>query len=674
MNKTLLFLSFFFALIQIKAQNPLITTWNTNINGDNSNSIIIPTQGSYSYTWVSDDNSTSGTGNGTTGKTTIVFPSPGVYHVSIFPNTQFKINYNFINTIVSEKEKNKFIEINQWGNINWNPNLSRMFWELKNLKIKATDIPDFSNVTNMNALFLGCSSIDTIPNINSWNVGMVIDMSQMFQEAHLFNDLINDWNTSNVTNMSQMFYLAYTFNQPLNKWNTSNVTDMSYMFYSYGVISKFNQNVDSWNVEKVTNFKATFSGASSFNQPLNNWNTISATNMSWMFSSATSFNQPISNWNTSNVNNMSAMFTGAKLFNQPIGNWDTSKVTDISHMFSLAESFNQPIGNWNISMVNSLQQVFYFAKNFNQDINNWDTSNVNNMKQTFYEASNFNQPLNNWNTSNVETMEAMFYRANNFNRPIGNWDTSRVTEMQFMFADNINISLQHQFNQDLSNWDTSNVLNMTSMFHGAKDFNQPIGNWNTKKVKSMGWMFKDALSFNQDLGKWNLSSITHSDENNYSSLGNMFSNSGISCENYGLTLKGWYYNIDTPNEISLGANQVKYGNDGKIYRDLLESNKSWYINNDIYDPTCNTTLTNFDNTIDNSTIIIYPNPTTNTFFVKSEIKIRKISLLDQSLKLIFETTNFLTGIEVKNLASGNYFVKVETKDSKVVYKKIIIKE
>ena len=47
----------------------------------------------------------------------------------------------------------------------------------------------------------------------------------------------------------------------------------------------------------------------------------------------------------------------------------------------------------------------------------------------------------------------------------------------------------------------------------------------------MGWMFKDALSFNQDLVKWNLSSITDSDENNYSSLYDMFSNSGISCEN-----------------------------------------------------------------------------------------------------------------------------------------------
>ncbi len=417
------------------AQNPIITKWNTNVNNDNSASINIYSIGNFNYTYVGVTNSAIvGSGTGNNELTTISFPQPGIYSVSIMPTSTFKFNFGIDNGIYAENNR-KFIEIIQWGNVNWNPDLSTSFVFCENLKITAADIPNFSNVTNMGGMFGMCSSLDTVPNMNNWNTSNVIAMHQLFYGATIFNENIGAWNTSNVVNMYEMFVGATEFNQNIGNWNTSNVKFMTAMFVS---ASNFNQNIGAWDTSEVLSTGSMFSGATNFNQNIGAWDTSKVVNMSGMFSYTNFFNQNIGSWDTSSVTDMAGMFYNTYSFNQEIGNWNTSNVTNMSSMFEDAIAFNQDISDWDTSNVTDMSWMLS-AYYFNQDIGNWDTSSVTNMWGMFYFAKNFNQDIESWNTENVTDMGLMFYEAEDFNQRLGGWNLSSVESMGGMF-DNTNMS------------------------------------------------------------------------------------------------------------------------------------------------------------------------------------------------------------------------------------------
>ena len=76
--------------------------------------------------------------------------------------------------------------------------------------------------------------------IGEWDVSKVTDMSEMFHDAHSFNQDISKWDVSNVTDMSKMFCGTSCFNQDISGWDVSNVTDMSKMFHD---AHAFNQDI-----------------------------------------------------------------------------------------------------------------------------------------------------------------------------------------------------------------------------------------------------------------------------------------------------------------------------------------------------------------------------------------------------------------------------------------------
>ena len=94
-------------------------------------------------------------------------------------------------------------------------------------------------------------------------------MTQMFNEAEVFNQDINNWDTSNLTNMKAMFANAKSFNSPIGNFNVSNVTSMYGLFYG---AKAFNQPIDNWDVSGVTDMKGIFKDANTFKQSLENWN------------------------------------------------------------------------------------------------------------------------------------------------------------------------------------------------------------------------------------------------------------------------------------------------------------------------------------------------------------------------------------------------------------------
>ena len=107
------------------------------------------------------------------------------------------------------------------------------------LTITATDVPTILSNTSLESCFSKCFNFNV--NINFFDTASVTDMSNMFNDAILFNngDTGNNGNnplsfttSSLLTNISGMFQGAANFNQVLTFTNTSSVTDMSYMFYN----------------------------------------------------------------------------------------------------------------------------------------------------------------------------------------------------------------------------------------------------------------------------------------------------------------------------------------------------------------------------------------------------------------------------------------------------------
>lgn len=623
-----IFFLFAFALaIIVNAQNAIITKWNTNILNDNSKEIKIFAEGAFSYTYQNTSNA-SVTGSGTgTGNTTIVMPLSGIYTVKITPSGQFKLG----GTDSPGDDAKKLIELSQWGMVTWNTDLSYMFDGCANLKITATDIPDFSAVTDVYAMFRKCGSLETVPNMNSWNTSEFINMDQMFSGAKKFNENIGNWNTSKVTSMSSLFNYAEKFNQNIGNWNTSNVIYMDYMF----------------------------ANTQEFNQNLNNWNTSKVTNMQGMFSKAAKFDGAIGNWDTSKVTDMSLMFKDAKVFNQNIGSWNTGNVTTMVDMFSAATNFNQNIGSWNTSKVTIMAYMFHSAVTFNQNLN-WNTGNVTNMAMMFYNAAAFNGSISGWNTSKVTKMRQMFENAVVFNQNIGNWNTSNVTEMSSMFSNAV------KFNQNIGSWNTSKVTSIYSMFAGALAFNQNLGNWDVSKVTNMKTMFFNTTAFNQNIGSWNWQFNPAVD------MENMLDVSGLSCENYSKTLKGWAENSTMPTGRILGANNLKYGTAGQTYRNQLINNKGWTIEDDIFDASCTVNLAVEDINSDKSSVTVYPNPVSEKVFIKANQAIKEVTVYNISGQIL-SSQKAITEVDFGKFSSGVYMIKVVKADGEISTHKIVKK-
>ena len=350
-----------------------ISVWDTtklSSGSSSNNKVRLPLQqgGTYNFTvdWGDKSNDTITT-----------WDQPGVVHNYIFiGNYTVKINGTLIGwRFNAHGDRLKIFDIQHWGCLQLG-NSGGYFYGCSNLRITANDILNVTGTTDLSACFKGCNSLGSIGNMNNWDVSNVINMSEMFSGAVLFNQPIGAWNVTHVTNMKNMFYAAYAFNQPIGNWNVSSVTTMEGMFL----------------------------GASSFDQAIGNWNVSKVTNMEGMFCLTSSFNHPIGSWNVSSVTDMNSIFTEATSFNQPIGNWDVSKVTDIAYIFYRASSFNQPIGNWTLSSLTNMGAMFMEASSFNQPIGDWDVSKVTTMNMMFSRASSFNQPIGNWTLSSLTTM------------------------------------------------------------------------------------------------------------------------------------------------------------------------------------------------------------------------------------------------------------------------------
>jgi len=235
--------------------------------------------------------------------------------------------------------------IEQWGSIQWETMLGA-FKNCSNMVYNATDVPDLSNVTNLNSMFSGASSFNGA--IGNWDVSNVTSLNGMFDGAQSFNQDISGWNTGNVENMHSMFNYATSFNGDISGWDTSKVTGMGSMFYG---AESFDQDLNAWDTSKVTSMSLMFRGASSFNGDISTWDTSNVTDMSIMFRDAINFNQDISGWNTGNVKYIYSMFEGASSFDQNLGSWNIGGIAGIDTMSNMLDNSGMSPQNLNATLI-----------------------------------------------------------------------------------------------------------------------------------------------------------------------------------------------------------------------------------------------------------------------------------------------------------------------------------
>lgn len=282
----------------------------------------------------------------------------------------------------------------------------------------------------------------------------------------------------------------------------------------------------------------------------------------------------VEQWGDIEWSNMQRAFQGCK--NLDIVAMDVPNLANVSTMSQMFEGCTELKGtlafnDWDVSNVAVMSWLFKNAESFNQNIGNWDISNVWRTWGMFENASSFNQDIGGWDVSNVSVMLSMFIGAETFNQDIGEWDVSKVDEMGGLFAN------ASAFNQDIGDWDVSGVSDMLSMFSGAENFNQDIGGWDVSDVSYMDDMFHNAAAFDQDLGGWDVSGITWNPNAPYEGFGDMFTNSGLSNENYDKILIGWSQLQLRSGDIVLSAPQNQYC-EAQGARQFIINTYGWTIN------------------------------------------------------------------------------------------------
>ncbi len=293
-----------------------------------------------------------------------------------------------------------------------------------------------------------------------------------------------------------------------------------------------------------------------------------------------------------------------------------------------------------LSNVEYMNSMFFECTLFNSNINNWDVSNVIEMSTMFLGATAFNQPLNNWNVGEVTNMDSMFSNATSFNQDISSWVTSKVLNMTSMFSE------ATAFNQNINGWNVGEVLNMLGMFENATNFNQPLNNWDVSEVTNMYIMFYAASAFDQPLNNWNITNVTD--------MRFMFDNVALSTINYDNTLIGWASQTVNNNIIFSGGNS-NYCN-GDTARASLESTYNWTITDAGYD--CSG-LSVDDYLLE--AISFYPNPVENIIYFNTEnVTIENVLIYSVQGKLIKKSKMLNNTIDIQNLESGIYFMKIRT--------------
>lgn len=212
------------------------------------------------------------------------------------------------------------IKVSELDLSNWT-SASRLFANMRGLK-ELPDTLNTSNITRMAFAFFNCSSITSIPHIDTSN-NETFDSFYSGCSSLISAPYIN---TSKGTNFAYM-YSSCSKLTTIPEMDTSNGTNFNSMFLSCSKLTS----IPLLNTSNGTSFQSMFDNCSSLTSiPL--LDTSKGTSLSYMFYSCKSLTT-IPQLDTSNGTNFSYMFSACTAL-QTIPQLDTSRGTNLSRMFS----------------------------------------------------------------------------------------------------------------------------------------------------------------------------------------------------------------------------------------------------------------------------------------------------------------------------------------------------
>ena len=391
--------------------------------------------------------------------------------------------------------------------------LYRFFYNLTKLKtITGLEYLNTWNVTDMNGMFYGCSSLTSL-DVTHFNTEKVTDMGNMFYRCSKLTSLdVTKLNTENVKSMSYMFYNCSGLTSlNVTNFNTAKVTDMQLMFYRCSKLTSLD--VTKFNTEMVTNMNSMFWDCSSLTSlDVTKFNTEKVTNMSYMFSGCsklTSLN--VTNFNTAKVTNMSDMFWGcSSLTSLDVTKFNTEKVMFMSNMFyNCSKLTSLDVTKFNTEKVTDMLNMFcYCSKLTSLNVTNFNTAKVTDMRYMFSGCSKLTSlDVTKFNTEKVTNMSYMFSGCSKLTSlNVTNFNTAKVTDMRYMFGGCSKLT-----SLDVTKFNTEKVMDMRYMFSGCSKLTSlDVTKLNTENVKNMSYMFYNCSGLTSlDVTNFNTENVTN---------------------------------------------------------------------------------------------------------------------------------------------------------------------
>lgn len=128
---------------------------------------------------------------------------------------------------------------------------------------------------------------------------------------------------------------------------------------------------------------------------------------------------------------------------------------------------------------------------------------------------------------------------------------------------------------------------------------------------------------------------------------------------------------DSPTQIAIsGISKITFEKDG-LNIITNDNNEPHFFNfSEVSKITFDAKCVGVEDIYDNKSLDIYPNPVASQLFIKAETEIEEIAIYDvygrQTTVYGLQSTDFVQSIDVANLKSGIYFIKVKTNDNEIV--------
>ena len=215
--------------------------------------------------------------------------------------------------------------------------MNRMFYGCSSLT--SLDVSGFNTdkVTDMSGMFYGCSGLKSL-DVSGFKTGKVTKMREMFYDCSGLTSLdVSGFKTDKVTEMISMFYRCSGLTSlDVSGFKTDNVTNMASMFSGCSGLTSLD--VSGFKTDKVTYMISLFGGCSGLTSlDVSGFKTDNVTSMDGMFGSCSKLTTlDLSSFKTDNVTKMNGMFYGCSSLTTIYAGdgWSTDKVTNGSLMFS----------------------------------------------------------------------------------------------------------------------------------------------------------------------------------------------------------------------------------------------------------------------------------------------------------------------------------------------------